>query len=76
MGWYSQGTQVIDFVENDDGTVRFAEAGYFIPENANEWVSHVFKTEQQPRRHRPPTTAPPATSTSARPAATRSTSTR
>jgi len=46
MGWYSQGTQVIDFVENPDGTVRFAEAGWFIPENANQWVSHVFKTEE------------------------------
>jgi Ca2+-binding RTX toxin-like protein len=46
MGWYSQGTQVIDFVENNDGTVRFAEAGYFIPENANEWVSSVFKIEE------------------------------
>ncbi len=48
MGWYSQGTQVIDFVENADGTVRFAEAGYFIPTNANEWVSHVFKVERNP----------------------------
>ncbi len=46
MAWYSQGTQVIDFVENADGTVRFANAGYFIPENANEWVSAVFKAEQ------------------------------
>jgi len=46
MGWYSQGTRVLDFVENADGTVRFEEAGYFIPENANEWVSHVFKVEQ------------------------------
>ncbi len=48
MGWYSQGTQVLDFVENGDGTIRFAEAGYFIPENADTWVSHVFKTEQNP----------------------------
>jgi Ca2+-binding RTX toxin-like protein len=43
MGWYSQGTQVIDFVENRDGTVRFADAGHFIPERANTWVSHIFK---------------------------------
>jgi hypothetical protein len=43
MGWYSQGTQVIDFWENPDGTVEIEEAGYFIPANANEWVSHVFK---------------------------------
>jgi len=43
MGWYSQGTQVVDFVENADGTVDFKEAGYFIPENANTWVSHIFK---------------------------------
>jgi hypothetical protein len=42
MGWYSQGTQVVDFVERPDGTVEPKEAGYFIPEQANEWVSHVF----------------------------------
>jgi Ca2+-binding RTX toxin-like protein len=48
MGWYSQGTQVIDFVENNDGTIRFAYAGHFIPENADTWVSHVFKTERNP----------------------------
>jgi hypothetical protein len=46
MGWYSQGTQVIDFTENRDGTVTLKEAGYFIPANANEWVSHVFKTQR------------------------------
>jgi hypothetical protein len=48
MGWYSQGTQVVDFTENANGTVDFRETGYFIPENANTWVSHVFKVE----RHR------------------------
>jgi len=46
MGWYSQGTQVIDFTENEDGTLEFKEAGYFIPENANEWVSQIFKVER------------------------------
>ena len=46
MAWYSQGTQVVDFVENEDGTIDFKTAGYFIPENANEWVSHVFKVQQ------------------------------
>ena len=46
MGWYSQGTQVLDFTENRDGTVTLKEAGYFIPANANEWVSHVFKTRK------------------------------
>jgi hypothetical protein len=46
MGWYSQGTQVIDFWENPDGTVEIEEAGYFIPANANEWVSHVFKWQR------------------------------
>jgi hypothetical protein len=48
MGWYSQGTHVIDFVENPDGTVRVEEAGFFIPENANQWVSAIFKSEQNP----------------------------
>ena len=46
MGWYSQGTQVVDFTENADGTVTFREAGWFTPENANTWVSHVFKTQR------------------------------
>jgi hypothetical protein len=46
MGWYSQGTRVLDFVEERDGTVRFAEAGFFIPESANTWTSHVFDFEQ------------------------------
>ena len=48
MGWYSQGTQVVDFTENADGTIDFKRAGYFVPENANQWVSHVFKVEENP----------------------------
>ena len=48
MGWYSQGTQVVDFVEHRDGTFEFREAGWFIPENANTWVSHVFKVDENP----------------------------
>jgi hypothetical protein len=43
MAWYSQGTQVIDFTENPDGTLDFKEAGWFIPGNANQWVSAIFK---------------------------------
>ena len=46
MGWYSQGTQVLDFVERSDGTVELREAGWFIPEKANTWVSHVFKLQE------------------------------
>lgn len=46
MGWYSQGTQVFDFTENADGTVTFREAGWFTPENANTWVSHIFKAQR------------------------------
>ena len=46
MGWYSQGTQVVDFVERADGTVELKEAGWFIPENANTWTSHVFKMRE------------------------------
>jgi hypothetical protein len=46
MGWYSQGTQVVDFVEHADGSVELKEAGWFIPENANTWTSHVFKTRE------------------------------
>ncbi len=46
MGWYTQGTQVVDFVENADGTVEFTNAGWFIPEHANTWTSAVFKTRE------------------------------
>jgi hypothetical protein len=46
MGWYSQGTQVVDFKENVDGTIDFERAGYFVPEHANTWTSHVFKVER------------------------------
>ena len=46
MAWYSQGTQVVDFTENENGSIKFKTAGYFIPENANEWVSHIFKVQE------------------------------
>jgi hypothetical protein len=46
MGWYSQGTQVIDFREVRSGVVEAKEAGYFIPLNANQWVSHIFKVQR------------------------------
>ena len=70
MGWYRQGTQVVDYVELPDGVLEWIEdqdaqeesegteeepavraqreteqAGFFIPENANQWVSHIFKTQ-------------------------------
>ena len=48
MGWYSQGTQVVDFTENPDGTLDFKEVGSFIPASANQWVSHVFKAQENP----------------------------
>ena len=48
MGWYSQGTQVVDFTENPDGTIDFKEVGSFIPASANQWVSHVFKAQENP----------------------------
>jgi len=46
MGWYSQGTQVVDFVEHPDGTVEARNVAWFIPENANTWTSHVFKLRE------------------------------
>jgi hypothetical protein len=46
MGWYTQGTQVVDFVEHRNGTVEFKDAGFFIPTNANTWTSAVFKMEK------------------------------
>jgi hypothetical protein len=46
MGWYTQGTQVVDFVEHRNGAVEFKDAGFFIPTNANTWVSAVFKMKE------------------------------
>jgi hypothetical protein len=46
MGYYTQGTRVMDFTEHPDGTVSFHHVGWFIPENANTWVSHVFKAQE------------------------------
>ena len=48
MGWYSQGTQVIDFTEHPDGTVTTKQVGWFLPTDANTWVSHVFKYQANP----------------------------
>ena len=48
MAWYSQGTQVLDFTENPDGTVTLKEAGFFIPADTNAWVSQIFKAQQNP----------------------------
>lgn len=45
MGWYSQGTQVVDYVEHEDGTFEWHHVGWFIPEAANTWVSHVFDVQ-------------------------------
>ena len=62
MGWYSQGTQVVDFEENADGTIDFKDAGYMIPANANQWVSHIFKVQRNANGSSP-TTARQPTST-------------
>jgi hypothetical protein len=48
MGWYSQGTRVVDFVEHADGSFEFKEAGWFIPEHANTWTSQVFRVDPNP----------------------------
>ena len=48
MGWYSQGTQVVDFVELPNGGIELKPAGWFIPTNANTWVSAIFKYQANP----------------------------
>jgi hypothetical protein len=48
MAWYSQGTRVLDFFENPDGTIEFKEAGWFIPANADQWSSAIFKVDANP----------------------------
>ena len=51
MGWYSQGTQVVDFVEHANGTVTFKKVGHFIPLEANEWVSADLQGAEERRRY-------------------------
>lgn len=46
MGWYTQGTQVVDYVENEDGSFEFREAAYWVPEGAAQWTSHIFAFEE------------------------------
>ena len=46
MAWYSQGTQVLDYIEHPDGTFEWRDVGYFLPALTNQWVSHVFKYEE------------------------------
>jgi hypothetical protein len=46
MGWYAQGTKVIDYEENPDGTIEFNEIAYHIPANANQWVSAIWKVDR------------------------------
>ena len=46
MAWYSQGTQVVDFTENANGTIDFENVAWFIPEHANQWVSAIFKVQE------------------------------
>jgi hypothetical protein len=43
MGWYTQGTQVVDFIERRNGTFEWVKQGHFVPPGANTWTSHVFK---------------------------------
>ena len=47
MGWYSQGTQVIDYVELPGAaSCSSSRTAYGIPGNANQWVSHVFSSKK------------------------------
>jgi hypothetical protein len=48
MGWYTQATQVIDYVELPGSKLQFIETGFAIPGNANQWVSHVFQKIDNP----------------------------
>ena len=51
MAWYSQGTRVVDFVENADGSVVFSEAGWFIPAHANEMDLRGLQVSAERGRH-------------------------
>ena len=76
MGWYAQGTQVVDFEENANGTIDFKEAGYFIPENAEPVGLPHLQGPAQLQRQLHLLRRRRATSTSATAAATPSRSTR
>ena len=42
MGWYTQGTQVVDYIEHEDGSFEWVEAAYWVPEASAQWTSHIF----------------------------------
>ena len=53
MGWYSQGTQVVDFVEQRRRHVRFSRApAASSPRTPTPGSRTIFKLETQRRRHR------------------------
>lgn len=46
MAWYSQGTQVVDYVELPGSSLQFIQTAYGIPTNSDQWVSQIFSTER------------------------------
>lgn len=46
MGWYSQGTQVVDYIEHEDGSFEWRETAWWVPEGGTQWVSHIFAFEE------------------------------
>ena len=43
MAWYTQGVQVIDYVEHEDGSFEFIPIAYFVPENANNFDTDLMR---------------------------------
>ena len=75
MAWYSQGTQVVDFIENANGTIDFKTPAGSSPRDRTSG-SRRSSRPSATRTGPTPTGARPATSPCRAPAATRSTSTR
>jgi hypothetical protein len=55
VGYYSQGTKVVDYFIHDQGTptldddrISFRETASFVLPGANTWMSHPFKTVNNP----------------------------
>ena len=48
MGWYSQGTQVVDFVENADGTIDFKRSPGSRPRTRTRGRRAIFKVQENP----------------------------
>jgi hypothetical protein len=48
MGYYSQGTKVLDYHVEEDGSLRFEEVASFVLPGTANWVTNFFKITDNP----------------------------